>query len=178
MSYYCIKCHAPTNNPKYCSRSCAASSNNSKRVRSEESKAKTSVSVLAYVSDNSEKVTDRCTRNGLNQRGKRWAKLQDESWTAYRKAANFYTPFYLLEHIEGHELIAQIGWYHNKRNKTGASRDHMYSAKEGWLNNVPIEVIKHPANCRIIPILDNKAKGKKCSITLEELHQRIADWRA
>jgi hypothetical protein len=178
MSYYCIKCQVATNNPKYCSRSCASSSNNAKRIRSEESKAKTSATLSSYIEANADKVTARCTLNGLNQKGKRWAKQPDESWTSYRKAANFYTPHYLLQHIEGHELISQIGWYHNKHNKTGASRDHMYSAKEGWLNNVPIEIIKHPANCRIIPILENKAKGKKCSISLEELYDRISKWRA
>ena len=175
---HCVRCQKETRNPRFCSRPCAASYNNSQRVRTNESKTKTSKSMKSYVESNSIVAKLKYATNGFNQRGKRWAKAPDETWLSYRKAANFHTPHYLLPKIEGYELVEQLGWYHKVHNREGASRDHMYSAKEGWLNNVPIEVIKHPANCKIIPILDNKAKGKKCSITLEELHQRIANWRA
>lgn len=56
----CLLCKTATNNPKFCSKSCAARYNNKGRVRSYESKLKTSVSVKKVV----EKHPDKFTRGG------------------------------------------------------------------------------------------------------------------
>jgi hypothetical protein len=77
------------------------------------------------------------------------------------------------------ELINQHGWYKptNKGNNlSGCSRDHLYSITDGWKNNVPPEIIRHPANCEIVPHKTNQSKGLKSSITLSELYQRIEDF--
>ena len=52
----------------------------------------------------------------------------------------------------------------------------MISRNYGWLNNIPPEVIAHPANCEMIIQSNNTSKGTKCSITLEELYERIEHW--
>ena len=69
------------------------------------------------------------------------------------------------------------GWYHPIKNPNGATRDHMFSIKEGFLQNIPPELIKHPANCEIMLQKENSSKNAKCSITLEELKQRIENWK-
>lgn len=171
----CVICLKSTTNPKFCSRSCAAKYNNKNRIKSEESKKKTSKSILTYREQNPQAL-EQSRKNGLNQRGKRWAKKPNPNWTAYKEAAKFYTPCYILEQIPNYHLVYQIGWYHPKKNTNGASRDHMYSVKDGWDHNVPIEIIKHPANCQIMTILENKRKGKKSSISLDKLYQLIELW--
>jgi hypothetical protein len=51
--------------------------------------------------------------------------------------------------------------------------DHRYSKHQGFLNNVPAEIIGHYTNLQIITRYDNRKKYNKCSITLEELLNSI-----
>ena len=51
--------------------------------------------------------------------------------------------------------------------------DHMYSIKEGFLNDVDPEIIGNIANLEFIPWEENLSKNKICSITLEELKNNI-----
>ena len=77
------------------------------------------------------------------------------------------------------KLIEEHGWYSAKNrgnNMGGVSRDHMYSVKQGFLNNIDPKIISHPANCRLVLQRDNASKYDSCSITLEELLQRIKAW--
>lgn len=77
------------------------------------------------------------------------------------------------------ELIRENGWYSpsNKGNNLGGvSRDHMYSVKDGFENNVPPELLSHPANCRLIIHNENSSKNRNSCITLDELKERIALW--
>jgi hypothetical protein len=52
----------------------------------------------------------------------------------------------------------------------------MYSVLDGYNNKIPEAIISHPANCQIIPQIENVKKGSKSSITIEELYQRIKEW--
>ena len=76
-------------------------------------------------------------------------------------------------------LIKEHGWYSTPgsrkgaKNLNGISRDHMYSITDGWLNDVPVELIRHPANCSLVPHKENQSKHKRSTISLNELHQRI-----
>jgi hypothetical protein len=47
--------------------------------------------------------------------------------------------------------------------------DHKYSIYEGFKNNISPKIIGGVENLEIIPESDNLSKGKKCSITIEEL---------
>jgi hypothetical protein len=77
------------------------------------------------------------------------------------------------------ELINTYGWYSTPgskkglNNTNGISRDHLYSITDGWINNVPPSIIRHPANCALIPHKQNQSKYKKSKITLDELHKKI-----
>jgi len=76
-------------------------------------------------------------------------------------------------------LIEQYGWYKAKNrgnNLQGVSRDHMVSVRYGFDNNIPAEHLSHPANCKLIRHGENVSKGKKNSISYEELLEKIKTW--
>lgn len=77
------------------------------------------------------------------------------------------------------KLIEKYGWYsptNKKNNISGVSRDHIYSINEGYRNNIPPEIIKHPANCQLLVHSKNISKNKKSEITLDELKNKINEW--
>lgn len=79
------------------------------------------------------------------------------------------------------ELIRKHGWYsptNRANNLNGVSRDHMVSVRFGFDNNIDPKIIAHPANCRLVQHNDNSSKHSKCSITLDDLLQRIEEWDA
>jgi hypothetical protein len=47
--------------------------------------------------------------------------------------------------------------------------DHKFSKHQGFINNIPPEIIGHHTNLQLIPRHSNRKKYNKCSITLEEL---------
>lgn len=76
-------------------------------------------------------------------------------------------------------LIEKYGWYKAKNhgnNLNGVSRDHMYSVKDGFLNNIDPKILAHPANCQLIRHNDNVSKGSSSCITIEELMKKIEIW--
>ena len=80
--------------------------------------------------------------------------------------------------LPGFELVKQYGWYKPSKNRFfGATRDHMVSRHYGWTHNIDPKIIRHPANCQIMLSTDNASKREKCSITLEELLERIEHWK-
>ena len=81
-----------------------------------------------------------------------------------------------FKRVEGFDLIQKYGMYSVPDNLNGMARDHMISIYYGWTHNIPPEVIRHPANCRIINQRENSSKGEKCSISIEELYERIKNW--
>ena len=157
---------------KFCCRSCSAKFNNRKRIRTAESKARTSESIKRLIQEGQIDPSSRFP----SQKGKRWAKEPTEDWLSYKASCRFYTPYDTLEKIEGFELIEKYGWYNPVSNPRGVSRDHMISVKEGWIKNLSHKHISHPANCKIIPMDENRSKSSKSSITYEELLKRIEVW--
>lgn len=76
-------------------------------------------------------------------------------------------------------FIEKYGWYkaaNHGNNLNGVSRDHMYSVKDGFINNVDPKIISHPANCKLVLQRYNSSKCSKSSITLEQLMDRIQKW--
>jgi hypothetical protein len=51
-----------------------------------------------------------------------------------------------------------------------------YSVKDGFINKVDINIIKHPANCQLLIHKENNIKNSKSSITLDELLLKIKNW--
>ena len=56
----------------------------------------------------------------------------------------------------------------------GYELDHKYSKHQGFLNNVPPEVIGHYSNLQMIPRHSNRKKYNKCSITIDELYEGVS----
>lgn len=77
-------------------------------------------------------------------------------------------------------LISEFGWYaptnSGKANLQGISRDHIFSITQGWKNNIPSWKIRHPANLRLLPHTKNQAKGSQSLISSEELDARIYEF--
>lgn len=122
--------------------------------------------------------SDQCR---IEYRKRQRANAYSAEFINYRNACKF--KFNLADYPDefDFELIKKYGWYSpvNKGNNPGGvSRDHMYSVKAGYINKVPATIIEHPANCKLILQTKNTSKGSKCSITLEELKNRIAAWEA
>jgi len=74
------------------------------------------------------------------------------------------------------KLIKEIGWYsptNKKNNLKGVSRDHVFSVKDGFLIGINPIIIRHPANCRLVPHIKNQSKGVKSQISLKKLLKKI-----
>lgn len=182
--------------PRFCSRSCANS-----RVKTDADRAKLSAKLLnkRYVNGKCVEIKPVCckccgvvipyalrthrTFCSLECK-KRYSQHMESgnfsgSYRQYRRACMF--KFALSSYPEefNFKLIEQYGWYspkNKKNNPNGVTRDHMFSVKLGYENNVSPYLLSHPANCMLMLHLDNVSKGKKCSITLDELKTRISEW--
>lgn len=53
--------------------------------------------------------------------------------------------------------------------------DHMLSIREGFEQDVPVEVMSDLANLQLISAKANRSKGGKSSLTFSELVERISD---
>lgn len=63
-----------------------------------------------------------------------------------------------------------------KRGKKDYHIDHRFSIKQGFLNNIPIEVITHPINLEMIHYMDNLEKQDNCSVSLNDLLDGIINF--
>ena len=74
-------------------------------------------------------------------------------------------------------LLEKIGFYNNRKNKTGAVRDHMLTKFSGFKNKIPPQILRHPANCRLISFKENCAKSARYdSISIDELFEKIRNY--
>lgn len=63
-----------------------------------------------------------------------------------------------IDNIEGIEMRGEK-WH----------LDHKFSIKQGFINNIPAEIIGSPINLEIIPSVQNLKKRDKCSISMKAL---------
>jgi hypothetical protein len=52
----------------------------------------------------------------------------------------------------------------------------MYSVRDGFINKIDPEIIKHPANCKLMIHTENNKKNYNSSITIDVLKERIKNW--
>jgi hypothetical protein len=127
--------------------------------------------MLCRPSDNRKFCTTKC-----------WATYTEknkEPFLLYRQRCNFDFKFEDHPNKFNLTLVEQHGWYSpsNKGNNlNGVSKDHMISVRTGFDLGIDPEIIKHPANCKIMLHRQNQSKREKSSITLEELLERIRSW--
>lgn len=97
-------------------------------------------------------------------------------WNQYKLECKFKFNVYDYPTLIDLTLISEHGWYkasNRGNNLNGISRDHSYSVKEGFKNNIDPKIISHPANCVLMKQSDNSSKKTKCNITIEKLLERI-----
>lgn len=100
-------------------------------------------------------------------------------YNVYRKQCVF--KFSLNSYPEEFDfsLIKENGWYQAKNhgdNLCGISRDHMFSVKCGFEYMIDPYYISHPANCQLLRHNDNASKHANCSISKEELIEKVNKW--
>jgi hypothetical protein len=165
----------------HCSRKCA-----NKRVHSLETKLKISISLSKETFTRNCEFCDKtfqtksktqktCGRScGAKNRFKNKNHFREYWWKCqFQFSLNDFPDRFDFSLIEKH------GWYkaaNHGNNLNGVSRDHMVSIKYGFENSVDPNVIAHPANCQLLRHNDNVSKYSKCSITLNELNERIKIW--
>ena len=191
----CLHCNIEFNslkktNRKFCSTSCSSSYNNVTRNISEPHRLKLK-EILNNVRPNGKAKLycfNRNIRQCLNCENefyyktfkKYCTKCTYDHYKVYRPLCDF--KFNLNEFkdkIKGFELLEEYGLYsptNKKNNLNGVSRDHMLSVSWGFKNNIPPEIIRHPANCELLLHSNNNKKNNKNSITYEELLHRIENW--
>lgn len=82
----------------------------------------------------------------------------------------------VIHKVLGFQLLEQHGMYHKVKNKGGVVRDHRISIDYGFKNKISPDIIKHPANCRFVPVYANSGKSTKCEISLQQLVEEINTW--
>jgi len=104
---------------------------------------------------------------------------RNQYYKFYRPSCEFDFDFKIFESEFNVSDLQKFGWYSptNKGNNlNGVSRDHMFSVRDGFINKISPEIIKHPANCQLLKHSDNSSKKTKSSISIEELMLRIKKW--
>jgi hypothetical protein len=167
----------------FCSRICANTRHHSTETKTKISKSNTKGRTLY------KKVCPQCKKEyethlkkqkfcsercGFNSR------VRDKaSYNYYRGQCKFKFALQNFPNEFDFSLIRQNGWYYppnRGNNLSGISRDHMVSVKYGFANKIPPEIISHPANCQLLVAEKNWSKNYKCSMTIDELYERINLW--
>jgi len=191
---------------KYCSNKCSAIYNSPKwkgRKLSEETKRKIGIGVKnsKYVKSLTlktysfvcqycgktfevacKKKRKFCSRECTGKGQIRITLPDDGSFKKYFLDCHFNFNVYKYPDEFDLNLLEKYGWYKTRRkddptqNLNGISRDHMLSIKEGFENNIPPEIINHPANCKLMRHRHNNRKNTESSISLSELKERIKKW--
>lgn len=186
----------PIKTEYFCSRRCA-----NKRKHSIECKNKIRESVITFQNLNPDKCGCMkktpnktynclyCKNDFLSKKNKRsfctktcqilFRKLNMSEFRKYKSDCDFKFNLHDYPNEFDFELIKKHGWYSAKNrgnNLGGVSRDHMISVRYGFENNIDPKYIRHPANCKLLIHNENVSKGKKSSISLNELLKRIEEW--
>jgi hypothetical protein len=117
--------------------------------------------------------------NIMVERGVWIPKEEKKPYIYYRELSNW--NYNVLNYpIDGIDKFKILGYY-NRNNKNGVVRDHMFSRRSGFEQQVFPEILRHPSNCKLITHKENisKQQNKKIksdSITLDELFNRIENF--
>lgn len=174
----------------FCGSSCSAKYNNRFKIISDNTKNKISVSIKKWHKENPKikKLTTKkinikkckfCGKDILIKYRLICEDCKEKYYKFYRPDCEFSFNLKLFKDEFELSLVNKYGWYSPKNkgnNLNGVSKDHMYSVKDGFINNIPPEIIRHPANCKLMIHNDNNKKNSNSSITINELYDRIKEW--
>ena len=191
----------PSDKKKYHNQSCATSHSNSKRgPMSQDQKDKlskantgkivcsTPKSYIGILSRFKRLVVgpytpvrlNKCKQTGVKFYHRNYRKYCNQviysNRIAYAQECKFSFALHLYPNLDGLHLLKENGMYHPTKNSKGVSRDHLFSISDGWSGKVDFEILKHPANCRIVLHTTNQVKHAKSNITLEQLLAKIYVW--
>lgn len=122
-----------------------------------------------------EKISEASKRNAYKVRAKmeasgKWVPIDLVSpFILYERAVIKITnlqPLYTLENYDKPRGRNQHGVDHYQL-------DHIYSIKQGFLNDIPSFIIGHISNLRFIPWKENVIKSDTCEITIDELYKKF-----
>jgi len=123
----------------------------------------------------------KCQREHMERIGK-WIPIHLKSdWQIYNDQSNWIHSMYpFLSNIEK-KLLLEKGFFNSKLNKNGLVRDHIFSRRLGFDFKIFPEIIRHPANCRLIPSKENISRHFKPVLsenflTYEYLFNKIKKW--
>ena len=171
--------YTPKKEKKFCSIKCANSREMNKEIREKigetlrkEKELKTCLSCGKIFSGRGTKF---CSLQCVGKA----KRINSKSLKEYRRRCSFmFNPYDYIEEFN-FSLIEEFGWYKPKNkenNLNGISRDHMVSVKYGFENNIPSQIIAHPANCKLVLQNKNSSKCDSCSIGILELAKKIIKW--
>lgn len=192
----------PKKDSKFCSRSCSVRHSN--KNRNGEKRNFSSVGLNNILLANEKKHNTKEKRKSYNQSPKyckycdklipyekrrnvfcdidcrrEYGKRNMSEYQKYYRLCQFSFPLNNYCDEFNFKLIEEYGWYSptNKNNNiAGVSRDHIYSIREGYENNIDPDIIKHPANCQLMRHSENISKNRKSNISLNDLKKKINEW--
>lgn len=129
------------------------------------------VNSVAELPEVQEKRRITFAKKTMNRLKEAYSSLSEEE--IFRKRESYYSLVWALTE----RSVAYFPWLVNPKNLDRNSKyhlDHKYSKSQGFINKVPPEVISHPANLEVLVARENQSKKDKCSISLEELLEKIA----
>lgn len=121
-------------------------------------------------------------RKTMIERGYWIPDEEKDPYFSYRKEANWIEKmFNYITSEEQLSLLKEVGVFNSLNNSNGVVRDHMYSRRSGFENNISPLILRHPCNCQLITNSDNLKKKKNNiidgdSITIEELIDKIINY--
>ena len=88
------------------------------------------------------------------------------NFEVHRLTAMNYKKFFNT--INPNDVIRGRGQYH---------LDHIFSIKDGFDNDISVGVLAHPMNLQMISEFDNLSKGSRSDLTINELYDKIDDYK-
>lgn len=132
------------------------------------------------------KSAEKFKKSGFKERfrksmeeSKIWIPLEDlDAFTLYKRECYWVRPMWnLIDDVNQQQLLSELNVFHPTKNSKGCVRDHLFTKLDGFIHSVPPEILRHPANCRIITHSKNASKGSKSDISLDMLFNLIYNYK-
>ena len=172
-----------------CSKSNKGVKFSEERIRAMHSN-RTSDSYRHYVSDDikaviGKKSSEKFEKPGFKEKFRKsmeesgaWIPLADlDEFVMYKRLCYWVKPMWnIINDLEQISLLNELKVFHPTKNSKGCVRDHLITKVDGFNMGVPPEILRHPANCRIITHSQNASKGSKSTISLDILFEKIYNY--
>lgn len=99
----------------------------------------------------------------------KWSEKELESIQLYRSAVNYYTKKTYETHRQ------EINPDNLDRGMHTNHIDHIFPVIKGWLNDVDPKLISHPKNLKLLSSEENRSKGDRTELSLEDFINMIKD---